>query len=228
VEQDPFSRILSALAQRGPLDLSTYPERVCAVAVGLLGMTGAGLILMTNGQAGAVWASDEAVNKIEEAQLTLGEGPGVDAFVLGSPVLEPDLARFSPRWLFFRRAALALGVRALFSLPLQVGVIRIGVLNLYRLEPGFLSDDELADALILADVATQDLLDLQAMGNMPWTGADGVGQRAKVHQATGMVAAQLSSTMGDALARLRAHAFSTGANIFDVAEDVVSRRLRFE
>ena len=51
--------------------------------------------------------------------------------------------------------------------------------------------------------------------------------RAEVHQATGMVLAQLDISAEDALARLRAHAFVEQRLLIDVARDVVSRRLRF-
>jgi len=198
------------------------------VGVELLGMTGAGMTLMNNDEPEVIWASDQATHEIEEAQLALGEGPGLEAFALGTMILEPDLARGTARWPFFRRAALDLGVGALFAFPLQVGVIRLGVLSLYRKDPGSLSDDQLADALVLADVATEDLLDLQAQGEVPWRRSDPWGQRARVHQATGMIAVQLGSSMTEAMARLRAHAFSAGSTIYDIADDVISHRIRFE
>ena len=55
---------------------------------------------------------------------------------------------------------------------------------------------------------------------------ESVAHRAEVHQASGMVAVQLGVSVGDALARLRAHAFAEGRPLAAVAEDVVSRRLR--
>ena len=222
-----LSRIVAALAQEGPSDPTAYPGRVCSVAVGLLGMTGAGLSLRGEREPGALWTTDEVAEGIEQAQLTLGEGPRVDAFSSGAPVLEPDLTAAVSRWPFFCPAALGLGVRALFAFPLQVGASRLGVLDLCRNDPGFVSDDELADGLILADVASQDLLDLQAQSGIPWAESDVRGQQARVHQATGMIAAQLDSSMADALARLRGQAFSTGSTIHDVADEVLGRRLRF-
>lgn len=228
MDLDRVQKIVAALAQAGTPDLTTYPQQVCAAAVGLLGMSGAALAFMSDGEPAAVWASDLATQQLEDAQLTLGEGPGMEAAAAGAPVLEPDLDLGSARWPFFRRMALDGGIRAVFAFPLQVGVIRIGVLSLYRYEPGFLSDDQLAEALILADVATNDMLDLQAVGEVSWAESDGAGRRARIHQATGMTAAQLGVPMADALARLRARAFSSGRTIYEVADDVVSRSLRLE
>ncbi len=43
-----------------------------------------------------------------------------------------------------------------------------------------------------------------------------------------MIAAQLDETMANALARLRAAAFASGRSMYDVAQDVVERRVRFD
>jgi hypothetical protein len=49
-----------------------------------------------------------------------------------------------------------------------------------------------------------------------------------VHQATGIVAAQIEVSVAQALIRLRAYAFATGRTLTVVAQDVVARRLRFD
>jgi ANTAR domain len=51
--------------------------------------------------------------------------------------------------------------------------------------------------------------------------------QAVVHQASGMVSAQLEVSVGQALIRLRAHAYGNNLPLAEVAEDVVSRRVRF-
>ena len=52
--------------------------------------------------------------------------------------------------------------------------------------------------------------------------------RIVIHQATGMIAAQLDDTIANALARLRAAAFASGRPMYDIAQDVVERRVRFD
>ena len=47
-------------------------------------------------------------------------------------------------------------------------------------------------------------------------------------QATGMLVAQLGIEPADALVRLRAHAYATGASATDVARGILDRRLRLE
>jgi hypothetical protein len=52
--------------------------------------------------------------------------------------------------------------------------------------------------------------------------------RIVIHQATGMIAAQLDDIVVNALARLRATAFAGGRSMYDIAQDVVERRVRFD
>jgi hypothetical protein len=107
----------------------------------------------------------------------------------------------------------------------------LGALNLYRNRPGDLTDDQHADALVLADVSAEAILLLQASAPAG-TLADELARSADlhlvVHQAAGMVAVQLAINVADALVRLRAHAFSVGTPLQEVAEDVVARRLHFD
>ena len=225
MDSDRLARIAGAIGSRVGSDPATYPQLVCAAAADLLGVSGAGLTLMTRSVLGAVWASDAVSRTVEDLQFALGEGPALDAFNGGAPALEPSLAA-SSRWPFFGPQALVLGVEAVFSFPLQVGVICLGTINLFRDRPGFLCRDELADALVLADVVTGDLIDLQDQGMLQWPPSDHLGQPARVHQATGMVSVQIGADMTSALARMRAYAFVNEISIFAVADMVLARTLR--
>jgi hypothetical protein len=168
---------------------------------------------------------------IEDLQFTLGEGPSVDAHHLQFPVLEPDLAvPATARWLAFAGPSIEAGVRAVFGFPVRVGAVRLGALNLYRDRPGPLTDDQHADSLVMADIAARAILVLQAKAPPGTLAAEletGASFHFVVHQATGMVAAQLRVSVGQALIRLRAHAFGNNRPLVDVARDVVDRRLRF-
>jgi hypothetical protein len=181
---------------------------------------------------GSLCASDNLSTFVGELQLTLGEGPCMDAWLQGSPVVEPDLA--SPeatRWVAFRPDAIAAGARAVFGFPLQVGAIRIGALSLCRDTPGDLDPDSHADALVMASAAAHAVLSMQADAPPSSLSAaiqSGTNLRAVVHQATGMVSAQLEVSVTEALVRLRAHAISTNRLVVEVARDVINLRLRFD
>jgi GAF domain-containing protein len=179
-----------------------------------------------------IYASDRLASTLEELTLTLGEGPGVDALADG-PALVADLAAAEclARWPVFAPAAAQAGVRAVFALPLRIGAIRLGVLDLYRAEPGGLDRPRLADSLFLADTMGALLLDEagrdQARPDGSWPEHTGA-QPPVVHQATGMVIVQLGVTAAVALIRLRAYAYVHERRLRDVAAEVVARRLRFD
>ena len=180
---------------------------------------------------GSICSTDAISARIEELQYTLGEGPCVDAYQLDHPVLEPDLADpIEARWLAFSSAAVDAGARAVFGFPLQVGAVRLGAMNLYCDRPGGLSDDQHADALVMADIAAQAVLVLQSHAPPGILAAEleaGGDFQYVVHQASGMVAAQLDAGVAQALVRLRARAFAEGRPLAELARDVVERRLRF-
>src|SRR5690348_2386420 len=127
-------------------------------------MSGAGVMLMSGDvPRGSVCTTDAVSARIEQLQYELGEGPCVDAYNHDRPVLEPDLADpATPRWVAFTRPALDAGARAVFGFPLQVGAVRLGALNLYCDTPRALTDDQHADALLLASIVAEALLLLQA------------------------------------------------------------------
>ena len=158
---DRLGRILAALSAGGD---GWSSARLCAVCPGVVGVTGAGVMLMSGDiPRGSLSSTDDVSQLIEELQYTLGEGPCVDAYQQDSVVAEPDLAEpVARRWPAFTPPALQAGVRAVFGFPLRVGTVRLGALNLYRDRPGPLNDEQHADALVVADVAARWVLDAQA------------------------------------------------------------------
>ncbi len=206
-------------------------EQLGALCVDVLPVDGAGVsVCDASSRRTTVSVSDELAAYIEEIQYTLGEGPCVEAFEAGAPVLVTDLDRdTSARWPMFSAEMQGKGVGALFAFPLQIGAIRVGVLDLYRLAPEALNNTALAEALRTADTLALVVVDLLSPvgvnGGLPW---DIESHRVEVYQATGMIMAQLNISVDDAFVRLRAHAFARGRRLSEVAADVIERRLRFD
>jgi hypothetical protein len=199
-------------------------------AVRWLAVDGASVAAVGRAAREPLSATDGPSARLEELLFTTGEGPGVEDFAFGSPMLIPDLAAVTERWPGFAPTAMAAGARALFAFPLQAGAIRVGVLLLYRARPDPLNPSQLADALVFADIALQLLLDSAsgisaAPGYHPLNGLS--GSRAEVYQAVGMISVQLGVSLEEALVRLRAHAFAGDQALDAIAGDVVSRRLWF-
>jgi len=235
VNETRRGRIWTQIGRRS-LGTPVTVAHVCAAAVPGVGVDGAGVTVMVSTTVrDTVHATDRVAGELEEWQLTFGQGPCVDAFAEDGPVLIIDLDApiHLARWPVFTPAALRSGARAVFALPLQVGAIRLGVLDLYRARPGPLSDDQLADALAFADAAG--MLLLEGAGGEPpdsaelaWQRDDPTSHHAEVHQATGMILAQLGISAEAAFARLRAYAYANDRRLGNVAADVVGRRLRFD
>jgi hypothetical protein len=229
VPGDRLRRILTALdATTGD---KRSPTRLCNLATDVVGVSGAGVMLMSRDvPQGSLCTTNEVSNLIEELQYTLGEGPCVDAYHEDKVVLEPQLAHATtPRWPAFTPRVVEAGVRAMFAFPLRDGAARLGALDLYKDRRGPLTDDEHADALVIADVIAHWVLDAQAAaphGKM----ARGLESEADfhfvVHNAAGMVSVQLGVSVTEALIRLRGYAFSQDRLVRDVAQDIVTHKLR--
>jgi hypothetical protein len=206
---------------------------LCETAVVRLGVGGATLTVDTSeGWSETRHATDTVGGRLAELQVTVGEGPCVDARREGGPVLVADLdARTSQqRWPLFAPLAVEAGARALFTLPMCVGAIRVGTLSLHRTSAGPLDPAMLGDSVAFATLALALLLDGRTgasieNGNLASAGL--TPHSPQVHQATGMISAQLDVGIEDAFARLRARAFADQRPLGELASDVVSRRLRF-
>lgn len=209
-------------------------RHVLQACIAAVDATGCGLSMV--GASGAhepVLAIGEHCEELEELQLTLGQGPGIDAAAGQGVVLVPDLGAGSAvrRWPVFASAATDRGLRALFALPVAVGAARIGVLDVYPRDPGELSAAQLATALAFADAVL--VLVLDERGGVVSDGAAHVRgevlpeRRAEVHQAAGMMSVQLGVGVSEALVRLRAYAYARDLRLSEVAAEVVARRLRF-
>ena len=120
-----------------------------------------------------------------------------------------------------------LGRCAVYAIPIKPGPQTMGVATFYQHEPApMLIDDLEAQLLIDADgvalVKDTDILDDDTHAK-----AESWHSRARVHQATGMVMAQLGISSDDGIALLRAHAYAHQQSLAATSEDVVARRLDF-
>lgn len=191
-----------------------------------------GAVISVSDRAGhrtTVAASDPAVARWDELELELGIGPLHDAILDSAPLLIADL-RADDRYPIVGAQLESLGIRALFALPLLLGAATIGAVGLYRSSPGALSSESLEVALQLAR-ATAVPAARAALGSTVPLEPSGLetapGIRREVHQATGMISAQLSISVSDAFARLRAHALVSERSVSDIARDVVDGTLDF-
>ena len=177
-----------------------------------------------------VCASDESSARLDELQFDLGEGPCWEALATHRPVLSSDIRQQgNPAWPVFVQTLGETEVRGLFSFPMVVGSLDIGAVDLYSRRPRTLTGLQIADATVLVGIAARQVLRCfllsHTIKNDP--DVDAGYSRRVVHQATGMVLAQLDVGASDALLVLQGYAFSHARTVREVAEDVVGRRLDF-
>lgn len=229
--EDERRRLQTLLGVNGD-GRSSALARICVLAGSELAVSGAGVSLIdrpgsANGQQRLVRASDAVATRLEDLQLTVGEGPGVAAMDSGAVVLVPDLATAGLRWPAFTPGALAAGVAAVFAFPLALGTIRLGSLDCYRTTAGRLSDRQVGIGLVLADLAFEAVLSEVAdheHDDLGWIS----DVHAEVHQASGIVMYDHGISIHAALLRIRGYAYAHGLPITVVARRIVGRELLLE
>jgi len=207
---------------------------LCAPFLSVLPVSGASVSVLAGvGGQSTVCSSDPTAARLDELQFDLGEGPCWDALSTRVPVLHPDLHADGPGiWPLFANAvhenAATGDVRALYAFPLFVGSLGIGAVDLYASSHIPLEAEQITDATELASLASwQVLRRILADNATDDLGGPSINNRREVHQATGMVLAQLGISAADAALLLRAHAYSSGRSVAEVANDIVERRLDF-
>ncbi|MEV5597510.1 GAF and ANTAR domain-containing protein [Streptomyces sp. NPDC052496] len=168
-------------------------------------------------------ATDERARAVEDAQLVTGEGPCTDAYVHRRPV-EADLHQAGGRWPAFTPTACETGARRVLALPLAIGNLLIGAMDLYRCAPvpftAVHTDRAAAYARILALLALDEHPHLIAPHARPVQRGP-QGYPPIVHMAAGILAAKDDLTPDDALARLRAHSFRHNQPLLRTAAHVL-------
>ena len=205
---------------------------LCGPFVGAVGVTGAAISTLGRPLGSqTVGASDATAARIDEIQIDLGEGPAWTALRTRRPVLTPDVQREGGgEWPLARQALRTLNIGALFAFPLYVGELSVGSVDLYSRSARPLSLQAVDDATVLAEATSRHIL-RRALDDID-SAEDGIAEgphsRREMHQASGMIAAQLGIDVDDALLVLRGRAFSSGRSVAEVSTDVVARRLTFD
>lgn len=209
--------------------LTAEVGNLCSTAVRVAHVEGAAGLLSPGCTARELlYATDPLIARIDDIQATLGQGPCLDAYRHHAPRARIAVGNQhgESAWPLFDDAVYPLGVRAVFAYPLLLdGSAPLGVLEMYRRTAGPLDAFEDAAARLCAKTMSGMLaLDGDPVDLMSEL-ASSPGSR--VPTAAGMVALQLNLLVDEALDVLRAHSYSHGRPLGDVADDVVQRRMTF-
>ncbi len=197
--------------------------------VEVLEVGAAGLMLAgPDGELRVMASSSEAMRVLELFELQSREGPCLDCYRSGRPVMDRDLAKVTSRWPLFAAETLAAGFCAVQALPLRWRGIVIGALNLFHVEPGEMPGPDVEAAQALADVATIAILQHRASLEAQVVNQQlqhALNSRIVIEQAKGMVAQREGLNMEQAFSALRTHARNHNLRLVDVAEAVISGTL---
>jgi ANTAR domain-containing protein len=218
-----LGRVVRDLGEDHPL---TW--RVCHAVTDILGADGASITIENSSVARVtLCTTGETAELLENLQDVLEEGPCRDAFATGRPSESRLDGEAVARWPEFIPAAEKIigPDGALWSFPMRSAGAVIGTVSLHQRQSEPLAVS-VSGAQILID-AVADLLVQDPLALAPLSAATGEGwsSRALVQQATGVLAAQLHISIGDALTVLRSYAFTTGSQLRDVAHNVLNQTL---
>jgi hypothetical protein len=175
-----------------------------------------------------VSASDDLAVFLDEMQFDLGEGPCWDALRRLQPVLAPDVHSRSDTWPAFSSAIRGKPLSSMFAFPLAVGPLRFGAVDLYSREPVVLDRTQAKQADAMAEVVGRHVLRraIDAVGR-DYDHEGNPYSRRIIHQATGMVLAQLDISADDARLVIHGHAYAASRSTMEVAQEIIDGKLIF-
>jgi GAF domain-containing protein len=207
-------------------DVHDLLHALAAGCTDLLGVAAAGLLLVDeDDRLRLTVASNESAELLELFQLQNDEGPCLDCYRTGQPILVPRLDQAQQRWRRFAPAASAKGFAGVLALPMRLRGQVIGTLNLFA-APDPLPSDEgiLPVAQAMADVATIAILQDRLARNREILAEQlqtALTSRVAIEQAKGVLAARLDVEMEEAFALLRNRARAGRRRLAEVAEEAV-------
>jgi len=197
--------------------------------IDVLDVGAAGLMLVApDGDLRVMASSSETMRVLELFELQSREGPCLDCYRTGQPVLNQDLATAADRWPRFAPEAHAAGFRTVHALPMRLRGTVLGALNLFHIHPGDMRHADIDAAQAMADVATIAILQHRATHEAQILNEQlnqALNSRIVIEQAKGMLAERLDVGMEQAFTRLRHHARNHNLRLVDVAHNIIDGTL---
>jgi GAF domain-containing protein len=203
--------------------LSELTESVTAV----LGLCGSWVTMADDGGLNFLTAVSQVSAELERdhAQLHPFSCPCRDAYSTGEVVRVTDVREQSTRWPEFSAFATRLSLAGVAAIPMRLADEIIGALNLYSPEPRDWSDEDIAVAGVLANVATSYVVNaskLRQQQQLTEQLQEALKSRIVIEQAKGITAQQRAISVSEAYQLMRGHARRNNASLRVVAEAIVA------
>lgn len=220
---ETFVEIADTLVE--DFDLIEFLHTVTSRTAELSHAVSAGLLLSDpHGRLQFMAASQESVKLLELFQLQNEEGPCLECFTSGRPVVNSDLERAATRWPLFAPRAVAVGFRAVHAFPLRHRSRVIGAMNLFGTESGELNAADVRIIQALADVATIGVLQERTIRNseiLTEQLQSALNSRITIEQAKGALARSRNVDVDAAFELMRQYARSNHLRLGEVAQEIV-------
>jgi transcriptional regulator with GAF, ATPase, and Fis domain len=230
--QERVTRVFVELADTlvAGFDVIDFLHTLVERSVELLAADAAGLMLANQkGELEVVAASSEEALVLELFELQTSQGPCMDCFLSGEPLMNIDVAQMADRWPLFAPAAAKAGYLSAHAIPLRLRGQIIGAMNLFCADEGPLTQEDVALGQGMADIATigllqqrraleQDILTEQLQAAL--------STRIVIEQAKGVLAERAGVSVGQAFALMRARARLTEQPLTTIAYAVIDGTLR--
>jgi len=229
--QERVTRVLVELADTLVVgfDVIDFLHTLVERSVELLAADAAGLMLANQqGLLEVVAASSEEARLLELFELQSSQGPCMDCFLTGQPVVNLDLVEMRSRWPLFAEAATGAGYRSAHAVPLRLRGNVLGAMNLFTVAEVPLTVDDVSLGQGMADIATIGLLQQRRAIEQDVLTEQlqtALNNRIMIEQAKGMLAERADVTLGRAFEMLRDRAHRTAQSLTDVARAVLDGTL---
>ena len=212
-----------------PRDAQDTLTALARYATEILGLRGSGVSLARGDGLASATVFPQRLALLELSQQAHQSGPCVTAYREERIIAIQDLGAHTARWPDYCRAAEQVGVSSVASIPMHAPNSRVGALDLYDLDHRAWSEEDLAVAAVMADMATGSLVHASMQQERADVNAQlqhALDARIPIEQAKGLLASRHRITLDQAFERLRSHARRHRTSVRKVAEAVVDGELR--
>ena len=210
-------------------DVVDFLHTLTSRCVELLDASEAGLMLADQrGGLRLVASSSERARLLELFEIQTDQGPCLECFKTGQPVVIEDLEANPDRWPLFSAEARKFGFRSALALPMRWRDQVIGALNLFLAHPGALDPDRLLTGQAMADIATIGILQERAVREARVLAEQlqsALTSRVVIEQAKGVLAEKASVNVDEAFQMLRRYARQNNRRLHDVAQALIAGSL---
>jgi len=207
-------------------DVSDVLHELSDHAVEIMDCAGAGVAVVdAHGDLRFATATNQDVVAAEQAQEEAQDGPCFASLQERRPVAVEDVREHEQRWPAFVAAAADHGLTSVLGLPLVLDDERIGTINVYDRGRRTWTGEEIAQALVLGDVAAAYIHNASELARSRRTAEQlqrALDSRVVIEQAKGVLAASLGLTVDDAFELLRRHARGNNLTVRSVSERILA------